>query len=218
MNSFLTIVNLFLIWLVPVRNAAIIDNQGLQNRAFQTHSRSLVSQNLDELEHHHRFKIHVTQMISESTNSSDSSNKCVAEYNGQTTSSAVESSLSTEQEQVEDSVLYLENALFVMNNIEMIYARDEIHEVSIDDDEGYECSIAFSTNGSHEFVHVFEDNHRTIYTFSRDNAWIVHKSRREEGYFRTIAWENVLDGPLYELRPTLKMTIRTARVPERPLM
>jgi hypothetical protein len=206
MNSFLTIINLFLI-LVPVRNAVIIENP-----AFQTHSGSLVSHRLDGLEEDHRFKIHVTQMISESTNSSDSSNKCVAEYNGQT------NSMSTQQEQVEDSVLYLENALFVMNNIEMIYARDEIHEVSIDDDEGYECSIAFSTNGSHEFVHVFEDNHRTIYTFSRDNAWIVHKSRREEGYFRTISWENVLDGPLYELRPTLKITIRTARVAERPIV
>jgi hypothetical protein len=202
MKSFLIIATLLLIS-APLRNAAISDTLMSQSR--------IVDQ--------HRLNINVPQLsLLGSTNSSDSSNKCTAEYKSQSTRYSIDEPLRNQHEQQEDSVFYVEDELFVLNNIQMIYARDEIDEMTIDDEEGYECSIAFSTSGSQEFVHVFEDNHRTIYTFSRDDAWIVHKSRREEGYFRTIAWENVLDGPLYELRPTLKMTIRTARLSERPIM
>lgn len=202
MKSFLIIATLLLIS-VPLRNAAISDTLMSQSR--------IVDQ--------HRLNINVPQLsLLGSTNSSDSSNKCTAEYKSRNTRYSIDEPLRSQHEQLEDSVFYAEDELFVLNNIQMIYARDEIDEMTIDDEEGYECSIAFSTNGSQEFVHVFEDNHRTIYTFSRDDAWIVHKSRKEEGYFRTISWENVLDGPLYELRPTLTMTIRTARLSERPIM
>ena len=205
MNSLFIVVIIFLIS-VPARNAAISDTLGAQSLLFQKDHESLI---VDQ----HRFKnIHISQLSLGSTNSSDSSKTCDSKHKNRNTYSV------SQREQLEDSVLYLEDELFVLNNIQMIYARDEIDEMTIDDEEGYECSIAFSTNGSHEFIHVFEDNHRTIYTFSRDNSWIVHKSRREEGYFRTISWENVLDGPLFELRPTLTMTIRTARVAERPIM
>lgn len=117
-----------------------------------------------------------------------------------------------QKEEVPESIFQVENATFVVNNFEYIYDQDSIYEIQIDEEGGYEASIAVSVDGSNEFIHIFEGQHRTLYTFTREDSWLLHKSKGPGDFFRLIEWENVSEGPSHQSRPTLLMSIRTARV------